>query len=137
MLHIRTDPINFTWDEIEKFKQQNPRTEYLLETQHNGKQCAIFYGGIPNTYKCAYYTEDQYKWKNIPAVEEFEKNCDWIEDLDFVAVQADNGDVIFSRYPGEHRVSDDGTVWVCDDRVSNNNRKRRITLYKGRVEYWQ
>ena len=139
MIHIRTDPVVFTWKDIKQFESNHKlaRMSYCLETEYQGKQTAIFYGGFPSKYYCAYFTEDQYKWKDIPAVELFEKDCDWIEELEFVAVEADDGDVIYSRYPGEHRTSDDGSVWVCDDRVSNNNRKRRITLYKGRVEYWQ
>lgn len=137
MIHIRTDPIAFEWKDIEQFKQDNPRTEYCLECEHQGTQYAIFYGGFPCNYYCVYHTDDQWKWGHKPAIEQYNKHCDWIEDLEFVAVEADNGDVIYSRYRGERRISDDGTVWVQDNTVSDVSRKRTITLYKGRVEYWQ
>ena len=137
MLHIRTDPLTFSWEDIEQFKQRNPRTEYLLEAHYNGKQYAVFYGGIPCQYWCAYYTDDQFKWKNVPAVDTYDKDCDWIEELEYVAIEASNGDVIYSRHPDEHRVSDDGSCWVCGDTVSNPDKKRSITIFKGRVEYWQ
>ena len=137
MIHIRTDPVVFTWKDIEQFKQDNPRTEYCLECEYQGTQYAIFYGGFPCRYQCAYYTDDQWKWADKPAVETHNKDCEWIEDLEFVAVQADNGDVIYSRYPTERRNSDDGSCWVRGSSVSDPSRKRTITLYKGRVEYWQ
>lgn len=137
MIYIKNDPVVFTWADIEQFKQDNPRLEYCLECEYNGKQYAIFYGGIPSQYHCAYFTEDQYKWKNVPVVEVYDKDCEWIEEINLVAVQADNGDVIYSRYPTERRTSDDGSCWVHGNSVSDASRKRRITLYKGRVEYWQ
>lgn len=137
MIYIKNDPVVFTWADIEQFKQDNPRLEYCLECEYNGKQYAIFYGGIPSQYHCAYFTEDQYKWKNVPVVEVYHKDCEWIEEINLVAVQADNGDVIYSRYPTERRTSDDGSCWVYGNSVSDASRKRRITLYKGRVEYWQ
>ena len=134
MLHIKTDPVTFEWKDIEQFKQRNIRTEYLLETEYNGRRYAVFYGGCPCVYRYAYRTQDQYKWQNVPAVDVGDT---WIEDLEFVAVQANNGDVIYSRYTDEHRVSDDGSVWVCGDRVSDTSKQCKLTVFKGRVEYWQ
>ena len=134
MLHINTDPVAFEWKHIEQFKQRNIRTEYVLETEYNGLRYAVFYGGCPCVYRYAYWTQDQYKWRDIPAVD---LGDTWIEDLEFVAVQANNGDVIYSRYNNEHRVSDDGSVWVCGDRVSDTSKQCKLTVFKGRVEYWQ
>ena len=134
MLHIKTDPVTFEWKDIERFEQRNIRTEYLLETEYNGRRYAVFYGGCPCVYRYAHWTQDQYKWQNVPAVD---VGNTWIEDLEFVAVRANNGDVIYSRYTDEHRVSDDGSVWVCGDRVSDTSKQCKLTVFKGRVEYWQ
>ena len=93
-MHIKNDPIVFTWDDIDKYLNENIRCNYLLETEYQGVQYAVFYHPLPlREYRGAYWTEDQYKWKDVPAVVE----AGWIEEIKIDGVIADNQDVIFSR----------------------------------------
>ena len=86
-------------------------------------------------YMVINWTEDQYKWADVPAV----KKADWIEDLKISGVIADNGDVIYSRYPTERRKSDDGSVWIqdSDTNTTDPNKRCTLTIFKGRLEYWE
>ena len=136
MMHIKNDPIVFTWEDINKYLDENIRCNYILETEYQGVQYAIFYHGFPyKRYMVARWTEDQYKWKDVPAVAE----ADWIEDLEIDGIIADNGDVIYSRYPTERRNSDDGSVWIRGSDTSSTDPQRRciLTIFKGRLEYWE
>ena len=136
MMHIKNEPIVFTWDNINSYLDDNTRCNYILETEYQGVQYAIFYHGFPfKQYRVAHWTEDQYKWADVPAVAE----ADWIEDLEIDGIVADNGDVIYSRYPTERRTSDDGSVWIRGSDTSSTDPQRRctLTIFKGRLEYWE
>jgi hypothetical protein len=136
MMHIKNDPIVFTWDDIDKYLNENIRCNYLLETEYQGVQYAVFYHPLPlREYRGAYWTEDQYKWKDVPAVVE----AGWIEEIEIDGVIADNQDVIFSRYPTERRTSDDGSVWIrgSETNVTDSSRLCRLTIFKGRLEFWE
>ena len=96
MMHIKNDPIVFTWDDINKYLSYYIICRYLLEIEYQGVQYAVFYHPPSRVYRGAYWTEDQYKWKHVPAV----KEAGWIEEIEIDGVIADNGDVIYSRYFG-------------------------------------
>jgi len=143
MIHIRTDPSSFTWEQIKEIEQKK-NARYLLETEYKGVQCAVFYGStvhpISNSkYFAIFWTKDQENWANVPAV----MRGDWIEDMEFAGVVADNGDVIYSRYRHDFRESDDGSVWIDGGRdytrtnVIDKERHCTLTVFKGRVEYWE
>lgn len=135
MMHIKNDPIVFTWDDINKYLNNYIICRYILEMEYQGVQYAIFYHPPFKEYRGAYWTEDQYKWKHVPAVQETE----WIEEIKIDGVIADNGDIIYSRYPTEHRASNDGSVWIRDSDSNCTDKKRlcTLTVYKGRLEYWE
>ena len=121
-----------TWEDIDKYRDENIRCNYLLETEYQGVQYAVFYHPFPlKEYRGAYWTEDQYKWKDVPAVVEAE----WIEEVEIDGVIADNGDVIFSRYPTERRTSDDGSVWIHGS-DSNITDKKIIKTTNGSRRWW-
>jgi len=143
MIHIRTDPSAFSWDQIRTI-EQDKKARYLLETEYKGHQCAVFYADtahpISNSrYFAVFWTVDQEKWANVPAI----MDGSWIEDMTFVSVLAQNGDVIYSRHRHDFRESDDGSVWIDGGRdytrtnVANPDQMRTLTVFKGRVEYWE
>lgn len=141
MIHIRTDPSSFTWEQIKEIEQKK-NARYLLETEHNGAQCAVFYGSavhpISNSrYFAIFWTHDQHKWADVPAI----TDGSWIEDLEFASVLADNGDVIYSRHRHDFRESADGSVWIDGGRdytrTNQIDRLRTLSVFKGRVEYWE
>lgn len=143
MIHIRTDPSAFSWDQIYEIEKLR-KAHYCLETEYKGRQCAVFYGStthpVSNSkYFAIFWTKDQEKWADVPAI----MSGAWIEDMDFAGVIADNGDVIYSRHRHDFRESDDGSVWIDGGRdyvrtnVSDPSRHCTLSVFKGRVEYWE
>jgi len=140
LIHIKTDPSAFTWDQITHIEKER-KAQYLLETEYCGNQCAVFYGNTihpvsKSRYFATFWTKDQHKWRDVPAF----IDGSWIEDITFAAVIADNGDVIYSRHRQDYRQSDDGSVYIGGGRdyiKTNTLRTCKLTVFKGRVEYWE
>lgn len=142
MIHIRTEPTLFTDNQTRDICSDNS-AEHVMDTEYQGVPCAVFYSRTrhPNSgsrYFAVNLTTDQAKWKNALHV----SDGAFIEDQKFDAITADNGDVIYSRHKNDSRTSDDGSVSIRGGRSRTlrssveTSRLPTLTVFKGRVEYW-
>jgi len=143
VIHIRTEPTLFTDNQTREICSDNG-AEHVMDTEYKGNPCAVFYGRARHPRSRSRYfavnlTKDQDKWKDALHV----SDGAFIEDQIFDAIVADNGDVIYSRHKHDSRTSDDGSVSIRGGRARTlrssveASRLPTLTVFKGRVEYWQ
>lgn len=137
-MRICNDPTLFNYEHLEKIcKHYN--AQYVIDTEHDGIACAVFYGIKPHpdsgSRYFAMYMSPQSQQLMIT-------DGSFVEDQEFAGIIANNGDIIFSRGRYDYRVSDDESVWIDGGReytrrpLVSADRLVRLTVYKGRLEAW-
>lgn len=105
---IRKDPVLFTQEQIEKICDLKT-AKYVCATEHDGVCIEVFYAATAHPDSGSRYFGI---YTGGRARELFITNGAFIEDQEISAVIADNGDIIYSRYRHDYRVSDDNSVWI-------------------------
>lgn len=106
---IITNPsVLFTQEQLDKIENLR-NAVYVCATEHKGHCVEVFYGAEPHPVSQSRYFG---LYKSSVFGELMITNGAFIEDQEFDAVIADNGEVIYSRYRHDYRTSKDGSVWI-------------------------
>lgn len=108
-MNILNEPIIFTQENIDKICELR-KAQYVCDTTlKNGADCSVFYGETAHPVSNSRY----FGLYRDPARDMFYIcNGESVEDYEFDAVVADNGDIIYSRHRHDYRYSPDGSVWI-------------------------
>ena len=137
-MRLCNEPTLFNYEQLMKICKHYS-AEYVVDSEHMGTACAVFYGDTPHPASgsryFALYMSPETQVLMIT-------DGSWIEDQEFAGIIADNGDIIFSRSRHDYRVSDDESVWIDGGReytrrpLVSVERLVRLTVHKGRLEVW-
>lgn len=138
MVRLCNEPVLFNQEQVDIIcKTRN--AEYVVDTEHKGIPCSVFYGLIPHPDSGSRY----FALYRTPVTGELMiTNGAFVEDQTFTGVIADNGDIIFSRSRHDYRTSDDESVFVDGGRdyircnALPQERFVKLTVFKGRLEVW-
>ena len=135
---INTESALFTDEHIDAIcKKYDAR--YIMDTERDSVHCAIFYSRLPHPdsgsrYFAMYITP----WTQELII----TDGSWIEDEEIVGIIADDGEIIYSRYRHDYRISTDESVFIDGGReytrmpLVGPERMVRLTVFKGRLEVW-
>ena len=142
-MQLLNEPTNFSPENI-VIIEKNRNAKWVIDTEN--PKC-------PNLLMSVFYQEEEYPEtgshyfalyktsKTGPTLETawslMITDGAWIEDLIIDAVEANNGDVIFSRYNHDYRTSPDGSVFIDGGRVYTRTtptaRQRIIKIKDGEL----
>lgn len=105
---IKTHPVLFNEEQIEKIENLR-NAKYVCTTEHEGFCVEVFYGAEEHPVSKSRYF-GLYKAGALGDL--MITNGAFIESQEIEAVIADNGDIIYSRYRHDYRISEDRSVWI-------------------------
>jgi hypothetical protein len=136
-MKICNEPVIFTESQVQKICELRDAQYVCDTTLKNGADCAVFYGSQPHPdsgsrYFGLYYHPLDGKLYVCNAAD--------VEDIEISAVQADNGDIIYSRHRHDFRRSDDSSVWIDGGRdyvrsgLYDESRWRTLVVREGKIQ---
>lgn len=105
---IRIHPVLFSKEQVEKIEELR-NAKYVCTSEHNDICIEVFYGDEAHPVSGSRYFG---LYKSGVSGQLMITNGAFIEDQEIAAVIADNGDIVYSRYRHDYRISEDKSVWI-------------------------
>jgi hypothetical protein len=130
MFYINNESLLFDKNNIKRIEEVK-NAKYVCDTEYKSFHVAVFYGDIPHPvsnsrYFALYYYPDKFTVKEKLMI----TNGAFIEDQDITGVVANNGEIIYSRYRHDYRVSTDGSVFIDGGRDYTRTNTIKTVLLK-------
>jgi hypothetical protein len=105
---ILNEPVLFSTEQIEKIESLR-KAKYVCTTEHEGLCVEVFYGDETHPASGSRYFG---LYKAGRTGELMITNGAFVEDQKISGIVAENGEIVFSRYRHDYRMSTDGTVFI-------------------------
>lgn len=106
-------PVLFTEEQIEKIEKLR-NAKYVCATEHKDICVEVFYGDKAHPVSGSRYFA---LYKAAYTNELMITDGSFIEEQEIDAVTADNGQIVYSRYRHDYRISDDKSVFIDGGRA--------------------